>query len=126
VDTQLEAKLRSEGSGILNRIITSAQGYLAEGLAVPEGVRMRTRAYVLESDVIQEFIEERLSNVDGSKVGAEDMYNAYKSHHFNGGLKPMSSKQFKAALEAKGFTQGRDGAGRFWSNVLLRPRNRLL
>lgn len=59
-DERLDAKLRAEAPGILRWIVEGARIFLAEGLAVPDAVRVATDKYRKSEDVVGRFIGEML------------------------------------------------------------------
>lgn len=61
-------KLRAEWPGILNWILDGVRQFRAEGLEPPERVRNETAEYKTQSDVLQEWMDERLVRGEGQSV----------------------------------------------------------
>jgi len=77
-DTQLAQKLKSEFSGILNWLIEGALLWQTEGLnQLPEVVRIATKEYQQENDVLAEFLDETCDEGEGLSVKSSMLFSTY-------------------------------------------------
>ncbi len=72
-DIHLDVKLRAESSGILNWLIEGARIFLADGLMVPERIRVSTEKYRAGEDVLGRFLNEALIFESGASVPTADI-----------------------------------------------------
>lgn len=94
----------AERSGILNWLIEGLMLWLANGLTpyLPAEVRSFTKDYREERDQVGVFVESCLNKVEGFKVQASDVYNAYEKWCKANGLKPYQQTAFGLRLNALG------------------------
>lgn len=71
------ARFAPEYPGILNWMIEGAKRYLAEGLIIPDAVKLATKEYRDEMDPIGLFVADCVSPLAGESVTAREMYQAY-------------------------------------------------
>ena len=93
-DKDLTDKLSNEIQGIMNWAVTGLKKWLEVGLNSPDEIATATKAYRSESDVIANFMEERVENVAGEKVSAIALYAAYREYCSNAGLSAGSKTIF--------------------------------
>lgn len=123
IDPELPAKLRAEGSGILNRFLAGlAEFRKLGGLQPPAAIVAAANEYVRRSDLIQVFLDEFTETVEGGRTPASKLLLEYRLNMGEQGLKPLSAPQFKAALEAKGYHSVRSKTGTEWVGLVLRQR----
>ena len=77
IDPHLQSKLLNERSGILNRVLAELASYLKNGLQIPEEVEAATKDYVVESDVIEQFLSTCCALGSGRRIAASDLFSAY-------------------------------------------------
>lgn len=122
IDRSLPDKLKTEASGILNRMLAGLLDWRAEGLIIPEQVRLATQAYRESSDEIGRFLS-TLCEVgqDHARVRAPagDLHKLYKAWSEVAGGAGWSSKGFKKAMEDKGF-KSIPSNGMKWLGVRIR------
>ncbi|WP_299791685.1 phage/plasmid primase, P4 family [uncultured Marivita sp.] len=118
-DPRLPEKLWEERSGILNLLLAGMRDYLSDGkLRRPQSVIDAAEAYVKESDLMGQFIEDRCRLVAEEETGARDLYLEYRFWCIDRGLQPMSMPVFKADFANKtGALQKRSSKGQFWGGV---------
>ena len=94
----------AERSGILNWLIDGLMLWLANGLTpyLPAEVRAFTEDYREERDQVGVFVGSCLHKVEGFKVQASDVYNAYEKWCKANGLKPYQQTAFGLRLNALG------------------------
>lgn len=121
VDKTLSAKLEREKAGIVNWILKGAAEYQGGGLQIPESVRLRTRAFIDNSNLIKSFMQDSLTVDDNAKVGAANLYERYRMWSNDNGYKPMSISQFKQKFQSEtGYSPNRDKDGVYWAGVALK------
>ena len=127
VDAELPAKLRAEGSGILNRFLAGlAEFRKLGGLQPPAAIVAAAEEYVRGSDMIQVFLDEFTETVVDGRIRASELQWEYRVDMADKGLKPLSAPQFKAALEAKGYHTVRTKTGTEWVGLVLKQRTSLV
>lgn len=105
-DKQMVNKLIGEAPGILNWLVEGARWYLAEGLAVPQAVRMATGDYRDESDPMGDFLRSwvRLGPAaGGASLPATRLYLAYEAWCTDSMVQPLSQNKFGRKMKDRGF-----------------------
>lgn len=123
IDRKLGAKLQSEASGILNWMVAGLLDWRANGLIVPDQVRLATSAYRDSSDDVGRFLSavcEVSEDHAAVRVGARELHRLYRAWAEHAGGSPVGERNFKAAMEDKGFAQ-RQSDGMKWLGVRPRP-----
>ncbi|MDE0880011.1 MAG: phage/plasmid primase, P4 family, partial [Sphingomonas bacterium] len=120
-DTQLTAKLKAEGSGILNRMVRGAIRYLDDGLPVPEAVREATMAYHAENDVLGQFLALCIVRMPGETIGSTALHELFAAWQTWAQLlpatgKPWSPKYLAAQMEKKRFKK-RKSSSMVWDDI---------
>jgi P4 family phage/plasmid primase-like protien len=124
-DKQLGQKLRAEASGILNWMLEGYRMWEQQGLNPPEAVKAATEQYRQDSDTISRFIDDKCSV--SAQPGDEDftvpvarLYDEYKRWiDESGEMFTLTIKQFKDALESRGFVYKRTMTERRWVGISL-------
>ncbi|MBD2842694.1 DNA primase family protein [Erythrobacter rubeus] len=124
VDRDLPEKLRSEASGILNRLLEGLTDWRESGLIEPDAVRMATAAYRDQSDELGRFLSETcLVGEDVPerplRVGAKMLHDTYLAWCDMAGGASWTNKGFKKAMLDKGFEQ-KTSDGIKWIGIALR------
>lgn len=102
-DDGLMARLREEGSGILNWALDGWRAYQEMGLAVPEVVAEATKTYREESDRLSGFVASVLVRRVEAIESARDLYRAYCVYCRDNAQRPMSQTAFGLAMRERGF-----------------------
>ncbi|MEG3177036.1 phage/plasmid primase, P4 family [Sphingomonas sp. RB3P16] len=123
VDPMLKSKLKSEGSGILNRIVRGALAYLTSGLPRPEAVREATQAYQAENDILGQFVLLCIKRIEGQQIGStalHDVFAAWQTwaQQLPASGKPWSPKYLAGQMEKKGFKK-RKSSTVWWDDIAL-------
>jgi putative DNA primase/helicase len=102
-DLQLADKLRVEWPGILNWAIKGCIAWYRDGLNPPAAVREATTAYLANEDHVARWIEEccAIGKRESSKTPV--LYQSYCKWCEANNEKPLSSKDFSAELDRKGY-----------------------
>jgi putative DNA primase/helicase len=109
-DKDLLDKLRRELPGILNWAIEGCLKYQEKGLEPVEKVRRATEQYRSESDIINQFLQEKTIEKAGARAIGSDLYNTYKSWCAENGEQALNSTQFGRRLTEKGFEKEKRGS----------------
>ena len=119
-DPALAATLMTELPGILNWAIRGALGWQrADGLHLPDVVRVATKEYQREEDALGPFLDERCVVDRTAWVSAKDLYDAYSEWVTKAHDKPMSTQALGRALTARGFKAVKRAGTRGWSGLVL-------
>ncbi|TZG26493.1 phage/plasmid primase, P4 family [Sphingomonas montanisoli] len=107
-DDQLTAKLKAEGSGILNHLIQGCLAWMRDGLPEPEAIKEATRDYQEENDPLGRFLG--LCVAPGKpeeRVQSSLLYDIFRAWakwagEENASGKPWSQKWFTNQMKLKG------------------------
>jgi len=102
-DGQMKEKLMAELPGILAWAVAGCLLWIENGLNPPPDVQAATDDYRRESDVIGSFLEDSCETGAGLKVGATELYHAYKKWAKDSGEYELSMTAFGRRLEERGF-----------------------
>lgn len=100
-DKSLPEKLKAEGSGIFNWMLSGLQSYRKNGLLVPESVRDETLKYQQGQDIIGQFLEDRFHRAPGCNVPVSKAYSLYTIWGADNGISTEASRAFKKELEKR-------------------------
>ncbi len=106
-DRGLVAKLKAEGSGILNEFVRGFQDYQLVGLGESQAVTEATRDYRQDQDVLGHFIEAKLEIDPAAETRSSDVYAAYKKWTEETGEYSLNERDFVNAMLERGFTSKR-------------------
>ena len=98
IDLDMGQKLKAERSGILNWLLMDCMAWQREGLNPPELVQTAIREYRESEDPIRGFLDERYDFVPHGSVGAQTLYNDYRSYCESSGLRAVSIVKFSKRL----------------------------
>lgn len=118
-DPQLVDKLKTEASGILNWALEGLRDYQANGLRPSAQAAQATAEYRAESDVIQHFLDARCAIDKKAQAKARDLYRDYKLWAEEVSEYIMSQRDFKKALEERGFESRHTEYGWAWHGLGL-------
>lgn len=121
VDKNLKYKLRKEFPQILAWAVAGAVKWRQDGLKEPECVRVATKEYKKEMDLIAGFVEQCVViDYDScEKIPASDLYSIYKAWARENNEYEMSSKKFFSEVQNKLPEKGRNGRGIFYTKIRL-------
>jgi len=106
-DQGLGARLRAEGPGILNWLLSGCLEWQRAGLAVPGAVRAATAAERARLDGLGGFLAERCIRRDGSRAKTADLYADYLVWAVNGGTDAVNKTHFARMLSDHGIPSGK-------------------
>lgn len=102
-DKHLGAKLREEGSGILNYMIAGAIDWMEGGLPVPDAVTEATQRYQDESDPLGRFLRLAVVLDRQCRVQSSHLFDIFAAWCAFTGEKEWTQTYFSRKLTAKGF-----------------------
>ena len=111
-DDNLKEKLRKELPGILNWSIEGCLAWQKEGLKPPHKVLQASLDYRNESDILRQFISDMCIEGDGYKVGASQLFDAYKNWADKNNELQLSQTKFGTKMSEAGFKKQPIGAKR--------------
>lgn len=93
-DLYLIDKLKAEASGILAWLVRGCITFRKEGLNPPDCVKVATKEYRKEEDLIERFLNDRCVTGQTYETQAGILYKVYQSWAEEMGLKPISGIKF--------------------------------
>ena len=107
IDRNLTDKLLAEKDGIFAWILEGYRKWRSEGLGEePESMRMEINEYRSDSDVLGQFIEERLVQTEESWEFSGDIYQSYLAWlTINGYDRKVTKRKLTSELESRGFNR---------------------
>jgi len=121
-DRDLPAKLKSEASGILNRIREGMIDYRKNDLNIPPSVKAEIGKYIEHSDLIQNFLDDRCELNPDTEARAGELYSSYVGWSAVNGTKSCSQPIFKLEITKRtGIQQTRTNKGNVWQGISPRP-----
>lgn len=103
-DPDLEHKLRSELSGILNWGIEGAVEWYQQGLQPPTIVQVATQEYLDEMDILTEFLDSYYEEDASARLPFKQVYENYQEFCKENGHTPHSRKEFPKLLTRRGYS----------------------
>ena len=81
---------------------------------IPSSSKEAVRQYIIESDPVRQFAEERLERAESGGLTATMIYDAYKPYANDRGYKEMNVSTFGARLKPLGFEQRKSNGKKYW------------
>ena len=120
---------REEAAGILNWILEGIARWRSERLSPPEGIMRRTEQYRREEDRIERWLDESVEII--ASPDAKPVVNCYLRFLFadfkewcsqTGQPTRMSDRALSAKLRKKGYQDGRDRLGVYFTQLQVRTK----
>lgn len=111
---------REEIDGALAWIVGGCVDWQARGLAPPTLVLAQTESYRAAEDTIAAFLAERCVAIEGARVKAGALYEAFASWCKATGARVASGRDFAAEIIGRGYERKETGAGRFYIGLGVR------
>lgn len=121
VDRKLSLELDAELPGILARTMIAARDWYQHGLTTSARVTLATKEYMSSSDTLGVFLEHCTVEEIGDSVGANLLHRVFTKYTHDQRIKPPNIKEFKLALEERGYHQKKRASGNVWMNLKLTP-----
>ena len=102
-DDNLLEKLKAEGPGILNWMLSGYHDYLTYGLVIPKSIKSATNAYKSEQDVIGEWVGEHCMVDAVQSTDKHELYKAYRNWSKSRGQFPLAQSRFTRKLADRGY-----------------------
>ena len=121
-DLRIKTKLLEESEGILNWIIEGTKKYLYKykKLFIPEEVKEDKLEWQEESDIISNFSDERIKQVENSKVTRKDLYKHYTLYCNEINQQPLTRILFIKNFNKRNNTiQASNGKERYYLHIKL-------
>jgi putative DNA primase/helicase len=116
-DRDLLRKLETELPGILNWALQGCREWQADGLKPPPTVTAAVNQYREESDTLGRFIAESCEVRPNAQVKSSNLFKCYQEFCAHGGERWISSNEFPAELERRGFEQKRVTGGKVFFGI---------
>jgi putative DNA primase/helicase len=116
-DPDLEGKLMAERDGILQWMVEGAAQYLRHGLCLSPAMQAERNQYRKDSDLLGEFLEDRLTNTLGARVEQAEFYLTWSIWCQQNGAYAGTKKTFTERLAERGVTTGRSNGRRYYLGV---------
>jgi putative DNA primase/helicase len=120
-DRGLLARLKTEASGILNRLLDGVRDYLDNGMVLPEEIVAATAQFRRDSDPLGRFIEDCTVPAEGVRTQSTELYRLYQAWCVGNGEKPWSQKGVALALAERGLAQRKSSVS-YWLGIRLTRR----
>ncbi len=106
-DLEMPDKLIKEIPGILAWAVEGCQQWRKKGLQPPDAVRLATKAYQDEMDVVGGFLEECCTQRKGASAPASALFTAYQKWATDIGEEPIKQKAFGLRLTERGYRRSK-------------------
>lgn len=122
VDKNLESKLKSEYTGILNWVVQGSLMWQKEGLEDPEAVHKVVEAYRAQMDPMEAFLDEQCVTGPDFEIKARELYDAYHTWARNSEEYKMSMTKFGREM-GKNLVKVHKRDGWYYVGLKLREEN---
>lgn len=120
-NNDLLEELKAEASGILNWLIAGAKIYHAQKkLKLPQTVTRYLSSLRKSTDTVGDWLKNCCQLDESASEKASFAYESYKAHARNNKTQPLSVKEFKAELEAKGYESKKRNSGNVFLGIKLK------
>jgi putative DNA primase/helicase len=119
-DKDLEQKLNTEWSGILNWILTGTMCWIKDGLSTPDVITNATDEYRGEMDVIGNFLKECCEQKENVLIRIRELFKAYQNWCNDNNEYVCNERFFGLRLKEMGYKQTRTSEARHWVGIMLR------
>ncbi len=119
-DSELKAKLKHEGPGILQWLIKGCLEYQQIGLAPPKSVVAATDEYFQGEDDVANWIEERCEVDEGFSNLSSSLFASWRDYAEKAGLIVGNNKRFKSEMNRLGYFEKRLSLGVFYAGLHVR------
>ena len=114
-----ENVLLEEKEGILNWMINGCQQWQKKGLQEPDEVKMATKSYRSEMDILEDFIQSRCVMESEKGITHKEIYAAYVKWCDENGEIALKTTTFGKRLQGRGFVFTRPKNVKTWKGIGL-------
>ncbi|MDD3012988.1 MAG: phage/plasmid primase, P4 family [Candidatus Gastranaerophilales bacterium] len=118
-DLQMQEKLESELSGILNWALTGLKTWKEKGLSLPPDIEKATNQYRDEQCSVAQFIDECCLIEETKEVTCSDLYSSYKIWCIRSNEKCLPKRTFGSQLKQLGIESHPVGSYRVYKGIKL-------
>lgn len=116
-DSGLEGKLMAERDGILRWMVEGAAQYLRLGLYLSPAMQAERNQYRKDSDLLGEFLEERITAAAGARVEQAEFYMTWLTWCQQSGAHAGGKKTFTQRLAERGVVTTKSNGRRYYVGV---------
>lgn len=120
-DPRLREKLKAEASGILAWLVRGALAWQRKGLNPPTCVRLATKEYQQDEDILSDFIRDRCVVEQGRTVRAGALFSAYRDWATEAGTPEryqLSNRAFGEKVKSR-FERRENSQGKYYRGIGL-------
>lgn len=110
-DTDLERKIMAESPGVLGWLVSGHLAYRKHGIRPSMRVQAASAAYRADSDVLGQWLDERVVEVMGAQWRQDEAYFDYRDWCANNGLSAMAKKSLTRSLQERRIKVGQESGG---------------
>lgn len=110
-DTDLERKIMTEAPGVLAWLIAGHLAYRKHGIRPSRRVLAASAAYRADSDVLGQWLEERVTQAQGAQWRQDEAYFDYRDWCAQNGLSAMAKKSLTRSLQERRIKVGQESGG---------------
>lgn len=111
-DATLPERLQLDADAVLAWVIEGWHDYQANGLAIPDAVKVATEDYQRNSDAVARFIDECCLLFPHATATTAELHAKYASWAQEDGAEPMALKAFGQAIDKAGYPAVKSTGGR--------------
>lgn len=111
-DPYLAQKLKTESSGILNWMLEGCKEWKEKRLGTARAIEIASEAYKKESDLVQQWLEERTLSDSNSNTSCFDAYISFKEWCAHRKYPEFSMNSFGRVMSEKGYERKSNGKNR--------------
>lgn len=108
IDPNLLEKLKTEGPGILNLLLTGLTDWRKRGLQLPKTLKSATKKYRSEQDLIGDWLADRCKFAPGLTAQKKVLYANYRDWCTENGCVSLSKNRFSRKLTGRGHPTAKD------------------
>lgn len=116
-DKQLEKTLCLDAEAILAWLVEGCKRWKKEGLYIPDKVKLETKEYREQEDVVGQFISELITIKPGKRISSSELFRRYSSWIEMMGEKPLSQKIFVQKMQEHKYVKKRISSCVSWLDM---------
>jgi putative DNA primase/helicase len=118
-DRWLESRLMAERNGILAWLVQGCLDWQRDGLKPSPLVRRESAAYRKDSDLLGEFLDERVTYDPNAKIEQSVLFQRYKGWNEANGTRYGSKAAFTRKLAERGYADSKSNGKRYYLGLRL-------